>query len=652
MNVLTTCPFCGCGCGVVVQVEHQRVVAVFPQRAHPASKGTLCSKGWNGYQFIHHPQRITQPLIKENNVFKPVSWSRALGAVREGMERVRDRYGAAATGVIGSLKCTNEELYLLTRFSRTVLATPNLDTAMRLYQGPTVRAFLNQGRTAAATATFQDLSQADVILIIGANIKTQTARVGALVLQAARNGRAVILIDPHEQDFSGFCACHLRPKPSTDLHLLYAMMHEMIERGWLSATASGWLKTKERLSRFSAEAAAAVCAVEVKEIARAAEIWAKAKSGVIVYGNGLTQQTDGYQAVRALLDLAMMTDKIDKPGCGILPLFNPGNMQGSIDVGMAAELLPGHNFLSDESAAAHYAHIWNTALPREPGLTLQEMVDHAGGSIRSLYVVGENLHSTVARSERLQQLDFLVVQDLFMTETAQMAEVVLPACSFAEKEGTFTSMERRVQRLQRAISPLGESKPDYEIITLLANEWGAAWPMSTPAALFADLAAVLPLYQDMNYDSLQAPGGAIWSDQRGRLSKSLFSLAEPAAPAEPADTEFPFTLIVGRGRLHRHSGTLLEHSYTLAKEEPVAIVEIHTEDARALKLRSGWNVRIITRYGELVRQVVVTSAVVPGTLYAPLNRRGGQTLSLLSPGLDPVSKTPLMKSCRARLEAV
>jgi predicted molibdopterin-dependent oxidoreductase YjgC len=652
VNVLTTCPFCGCGCGVVVEVEYQRVVAVFPQRSHPGSKGTLCSKGWNGHQFIHHPERITQPLIKENNAFKPVSWARALHVAADGLQRIRDRYGAAATAVIGSLKCTNEELYLLTRFSRTVLETPNLDTAMRLYHSPTVRAFLNQGRPAAATVTFQDLSAAAVVLVIGAEPKFQNSRIGALLLEAARNGRTVILLDPHTQEHSIFYSQHLRLKPQTDLHLLYAVMHEILDRGWFASASTAWLKMKDSLSRFSCDAVAKVCGVAAKEISVLAERFATAKTGVIVYGNGLTQQANGVQCVRALLDLATMTDKIDKPGCGILPLFNPGNMQGSIDMGMAAELLPGHNFLTDEAAASHVSHMWKTKLPHEPGLTLQEMVDHAGSRVRAMYVVGENLMRSAMRPERLRQLDFLVVQDLFLTETAQAAHVVLPACSFAEKEGTVTSMERRVQRLNRAILPLGESKPDYEIITLLAKELGADWPLATPAALFAELAAAVPEYSGLNYNSFAAAGGAIWTDDRGKLSKSLFSLAEPAALVEPMDADFPFTLIIGRGRIHRHTGTLLERSFTLAKEEPQPVVEVHADDARAMKLRSGWNVLIRTRHGELVRQVVVSSAVAPGTIFIPLHEKGSHALSLLSPTLEPVSKIPLMKSCAARLEAV
>jgi predicted molibdopterin-dependent oxidoreductase YjgC len=269
-----------------------------------------------------------------------------------------------------------------------------------------------------------------------------------------------------------------------------------------------------------------------------------------------------------------------------------------------------------------------------------------------MYVVGENLMRSARRPERLRQLDFMVVQDLFMTETAQEAHVVLPACSFAEKEGTFTSMERRIQRLRRAIDPLGESKPDYEIITLLAKALGAEWPMATPAELFAELSAAVPQYAGAHYNTLSSAGGTIWFDDRGTGSKSLFSVAEPAAQTELTDQDFPYTLIIGRGRLHRHTGTLVERSFTLAKEEPVAVVEVHADDARAMKLRSGWNVRIRTRHGELIRQVLVSSAVAPGTLYVPLHAQGGYPLKLLSAVLDPVAKIPVMKSCAARLEAI
>ncbi|HPN33784.1 MAG TPA: molybdopterin-dependent oxidoreductase [bacterium] len=649
MNVPTVCPFCGCGCGLILEVEQNRVCAAFPQRSHPVSRGTLCIKGWNSHEFIHHPQRLTHPLIKKNGVFKQASWSQAIAFAAQGLQRVQERYGAHALGVVGSVKSTNEEQYLLARFSRSVLQTANLDTAMRLHASPTVRGLLPHWGYGAAGAAMTDLESAKAILIVGANPKAQSANLGSFILQAAKRGSRVLLIDSREQDHSRFYGQQIRPRPNTYLLILQAMLQTIISNGWqrpAAALSSGW---KEKLAAYSAERAAAAAGVTAQEIRSLTESFATAETAVIVYGDGITQHADGLACVHALWNLAVITGNLDKAGCGLLPLMNSNNMQGSIDMGMATELLPGHAFLTDRSAADHFSRIWNCSLPEEPGKTLPEMVRQAGTSLRALYVVGENLAASMAAAPALARLDFLVVQDLFLTETAQAAHVVLPACSFAEKEGTVTNLERRVQRIRKAIAPLGESKPDAEIITLLANKLGSAWPDRDALSWFGEMQNAHPAYGQLDVESVSHPGGAVWPVVRNGSRYAYAPIEAPTAPGDEPDAEFPFLLTMGPGRLHRMTGTLIQHSFTLEREEPFGLLEVNPEDAKALKCRSGSAVRIKTRQGEWVGQAAVTRAVLAGTLHLSVFDREGKALALLGTLMDPRTKIPL-KVCAARLE--
>ena len=649
MNVPTVCPFCGCGCGLILEVEQNRVCAAFPQRSHPVSRGTLCIKGWNSHEFIHHPQRLTHPLIKKDGALKQASWSQAIAFAAQGLQHVQERYGADAVGVVGSVKSTNEEQYQLARFSRSVLRTANLDTAMRLHAGPTVRGLLPHWGYGAAGAALTDVEKAAAILIVGANPKTQAANLGSFILQAAKKGSRVLLIDSREQDHSRFYSQQIRPRPDTYLLILQAMLQTIVSSGWQRPAAAiprGW---KEKLTAYPADRAAAAAGVTAQEVHALAESFAAAETAVIVYGDGITQQADGLACVHALWNLAVMTGNLDKPGCGLLPLMTSNNMQGSIDMGMAAELLPGHSFLTDRSAADHFSRLWQSPLPEEPGKTVPEMVQQAGESVHALYVVGENLATSMAAAPALARLDFLIVQDLFLTETAQAAHVVLPACSFAEKEGTFTNLERRVQRIRKAITPLGESKPDAEIIMMLANRLGSAWPDRDASSWFAEMQSAHPAYGQLDEVAVSHPGGAVWPVARAGSQYAYAPIDAPAATGDEPDAEFPFILTMGPGRLHRLTGTLIQHCYTLDREEPFSLVEMNPEDAKTLKCRSGSAVRIKTRHGEWVGQAAVTRTVLAGTLYLSVLDREGKALALAGTLLDPKTKIPL-RVCAARLE--
>ncbi len=654
---------------MLLEVEQGVVLAAAPQRDHPVSRGTLCIKGWNGHQIIHHPDRLTQPLLRINNRLKPVSWNKALSYAAERIAGVQKAHGRDALGVIGSLKTTNEASYLLGKLARSVLQTPHLDAPLRFDHAPSLRVLREQSGFANATAALADIEKAGVILVIGADAKAQNARAGSLLLQAAKRGVPVIQIDPRQQEHSRFFRLHLRLRPGTDLALINALSHILLAEGWQAPGVTGLAKLRDDgLDRFTPGYAESVCGVGQDELRTAAELIGKASSLLILFGTGITQQANGTANVRALWNLALLTGSIGREGGGLLPLLTSNNSQGAADSGLMSEWGPGQRDLREAEARRAIESAWGCSLPSQKGLTLQEMLDQAGGRIRGLYVVGENLAWSAPESAKtlaaFDKLDFLLVQELFLTETAARADLVLPAASFAEQEGSYTSLERRIQRVRRAIAPLKGCKPDLEIIQLLANALGAGWPVRKAEELFSEMQQFMPCYSGISWKSIGRPGGVLWpahtDDEECILYRKLigdrqgaFTEVTAGLPfGEEPDEEYPFSLITGRPLFHRRSGTLVTRSFTLDKEDPVATVEINTDDAKTLKLRSGWQVLVKTRRGEVRRTVIVTRAVPPGTLFLPIHHKDGLTQSLMPSMLEPESAIPQMKLCAAKLEMV
>ncbi|HNW58631.1 MAG TPA: molybdopterin-dependent oxidoreductase [bacterium] len=669
MKIQTTCPFCGCGCGMLLEVDQGVVLAAAPQKSHPVSRGTLCIKGWNGHQIIHHPHRLTHPLIKVQDHLEPVSWKKALAFAADKITALQQAHGRASLGVIGSVKTTNEASYLLGKLARAVLQTPHLDVPVRYDHAPSLRVLKEQSGYANATASLAEIEKAGAILVIGADAKAQSARAGSLLLQSARRGVAVVQIDPRQHEHSRFYRLQLQPHPGTDLALINALIRVILEEGWQAPGITGISRLREDgLDRFSPEYVESVCGIPHEQVKEAAALLGRASSLLILFGSGITQQANGTANVRALWNLALLTGNIGRAGGGLIPLLGSNNSQGAVDTGLMTEWGPGQRDLHEASARHPLESAWGCTLPAKPGLTLQEMLQHAGGRIRGLYVVGENLAWSApdcgVSAAALDKLDFLMVQDLFLTETAAKADVVLPAASFAEQEGSYTNLERRLQRVRPAIAPLGESRSDLEIIPMLASALGAAWPLRSAAEVFQEMQEVIPCYKNLTWQDLDQPGGVIWPAHHEAESNGLyrqllgdrqgaFTEVTAGAPfAEEPDEAYPFALFTGRPLFHRRSGTLVTRSFTLDKEDAVATVEVNNEDARALKLRSGWQVVVKTRRGQVRRTVVISRAVPPRTLFLPIHHRDGLTQSLMPSTLEPESGIPQMKLCAAKLEMV
>lgn len=669
MKIATTCPYCSCGCGMLLEVEEGRILAASPQKEHPVSQGTLCIKGWNGHQLIHHPQRLRRPLIRRDGRLGEVSWESALTFAAERIHQLQQRHGAAAMGVIGSVKTTNESSYLLGKLARSVLGTPNVDAAVRYDHAPSLRMLWEQTGYANGTAALLDIERAGAILLVGADAKAQHARAGSLLLGAARRGVPVVQIDPRQHEHTRFFTLHLQPRPGTDLALINAIIQHILQNNWQPPGLLGTARLhEEELERFTPAYAAAICAVPAEAVTQAAAILAQAPSMLILFGRGVTQQANAMANVRALWNLALLTGNIGRPGGGLIPLLDANNSQGAVDTGLLTEWGPGQRDLRKTVRRREIESVWGHPIPAEPGLSLQQMLDAAGDQIRGLYITGENLAWSAPDTSQavaaLQKLDFLMVQDLFLTETAELADVVLPAASFAEQEGTCTSLERRIQRLHRAIPPLRGCKTDHQIVQDLAARLGADWPAQTPAQTFAEMQQLLPCYAGISWRSLDKPGGMIWPAHRDDSACTLYrkmlgdrqgAFTEVTAGlpfCEEPDDEYPFALFTGRPLFHRRSGTMVSRSFTLDKEDPVALVEVNTDDARALKLRSGWTVLIKTRRGQVRRVVSISRAIPPKTLFLPIHHQDGLTQSLMPATIEPESAVPEMKLCAAKLEMV
>ncbi len=654
---------------MLLEVDQGVVLAAAPQKSHPVSRGTLCIKGWNGHQIIHHPQRLTQPLIRTKGRLTPVSWKKALDFAADRIAALQSDHGRASLGVVGSVKTTNEASYLLGKLARTVLQTPHLDLPVRYDHAPSLRVLKEQSGFGCATASLTGIEKAGAILLIGADPKAQQARAGSLLLQAAKRGVPVVEIDPRRHEHSRFFRLHLQPHPGSDLALINGIIRILLAEGRQAPGITGLARLREDgLERFTPGYVESVCGIPHEQVQEAAGVIGTAAPLLILFGSGLTQQANGTANVRALWNLALLTGSLGHEGGGILPLLASNNSQGAVDCGLMSEWGPGQRDLREPAARHELESAWGATLPAGPGLTLQAMLLDAGEAIRGLYITGENLlwsaPDSRATAAAFDKLEFLMVQECFLTETAARADVVLPAASFAEQEGTCTSLERRVQRVRPAIAPLGHSRTDLEIVQMLAAALGAAWPDQSPEQVFFEMQSLVPCYAGLSWGALEQPGGIIWpahrSDEESRLYRKLlgerqgaFTEVTAGAPfSEEADADYPFTLFTGRPLFHRRTGTLVTRSFTLDKEDPVATVEVNTDDAKALKLRSGWSVRIKTRRGEVRRTVVITRDVPPHTLFLPIHHQDGLTQSLMPSTMEPESGIPQMKVCAAKMEMV
>ncbi len=674
--VPTICPYCGVGCGLLLVVKDERVVGTRPWPENAMSGGSLCIKGWNAHEFIYNEDRLKRPLIRNGDSFREIDWEQAIKFVAKRLGEIRDKNGPDALAFVSSAKCTNEENYLLQRFARAVIGTNNIDHCARLCHASTVAGLAAAFGSGAMTNSALDIEEAKCIFIIGSDTMSQHPLIGARVMEAKGKGAQIILADPRRIQISKFADLHLKHKPGSDVALINGMMKCILEHGlenksFISKRTEDFDKLKKVLDALSLDEVEKITGVTREEIEKAALLYAKAEASCIIYSMGITQHTTGTDNVLSVANLAMLTGNIGRPGTGVNPLRGQNNVQGACDMGALPNVLPGYQAVTDSKVRGVIAKAWGVAgLPSRVGLTVTEMMPAAlEGRVKAMYIMGENPMVSEPDMNHVEQalksLDFLVVQDIFPTETTKFANIILPAASWAEKEGTVTGTDRRVQLLRKAIEPIGESKPDWEIICELAREMGAgnSFSFSSPAQIFEEIRKVTPSYAGMSFARLNQPSGLQWpcptEDHPGTtiLHTELFTRGKgkfhPVVykePAENPDDEFPFILTTGRVISQWHTRSMTGRSPTLNAEFPEGFVEINPEDAAKLGIKDKDLVEVSSRRDKIQTRARVTDKVTPGVVYMPFHYAEAPANKLTNPALDPIAKIPELKVCAVAIK--
>jgi formate dehydrogenase alpha subunit len=672
MRVKTTCPYCGVGCHLILHTVDGKVVAVSPGETGPG-EGKICIKGWSAHEFIHSEDRLKKPLIKENNEFREATWEEALTLITQRLRETQEKHGSDSIGFFSSAKATNEDNYMLQKLARATFNTNNVDHCARLCHSSTVTGLVNAFGSGAMTNSQEDLEESDVIFITGTNTSEQHPLISRRMIRANRKGTKLIIADPREIKLAEYASVYMQQKPGTDVALLNALMTVIIEENlhdlnFIESRTEGFDLFKEAVTHYSPEEAEKTTGVPAEKIREAAQIIGRAERASIFFSMGITQHTTGVDNVMSCANLALLTGNIGKPGTGVNPLRGQNNVQGACDVGALPNYLPGYQNPEDPETRRKFKEIWKLEPPGTKGLTLTEMMNMAGEEIKALLIVGENPMISDPNlnhvKKQLKKLDFLAVSELFMSETAELADVVLPACSYAEKDGTFTATDRRVQRVRKAIEPLGDSKPDWWIFQEIARKTGQDWGLSDPEEILEELAKVSPIYGGLSFErldeedlrwpcrDLKDPGTIIL--HQGRFSRGLgkFHPVKYMPPAEQTDGDYPFILTTGRLLFHWHTGTMTRRSGTLIDQVNEVEMEIHPEDAEKLSIIDGEKVRVSSRRGAIELKAKITPRIKPGTVFIPFHYAEAAANKLTNNALDSVAKIPEFKACAVKIEKI
>ncbi len=698
-TISCVCSYCGVGCRVRLHVAGGRVLSSSPDWEAPASHGLLCVKGRFGWAYLHHRDRLTRPLVRRallegsgrrgsaGSPLVETNWDTALDLVARGLVEARRAHGPEALGFLASAKCSNEENYLFQKLARQVFGTNNVDHCARLCHAPTVAALGEALGSGAMTNSMDDIvAGARCVFIIGSNTTEQHPVFGMRLRRAAKErGLPIVVADPRRIPIAESAALHLRLRPGTDLALLGALCQALIAGGWVdrefvAARTEGFEAFAESVGGCTPEWAEAITGVPAADIRRAARLLWEHRPGALLFAMGITQHTCGTDNAFACTNLQLLLGNLGMPGAGINPLRGQNNVQGACDMGALPAFLPGYQRVADSEARRRFEAAWGAPVPERPGLTVTEMVDGAlDGGIRALYMLGENAAMTdpdLGHVRRcLAACEFLVVQEIFPSETAGFAHVVLPAAAWAEKAGTYTSTERRVQLSPTAVSPPGEARPDWFIIAEVARRAGAlevrdvtaarfgGWEYAGPAAIMDELAALAPIYGGVSHARLGArglqwpcpspdhPGTPVLHVDRVARGRARFTPVAHRAPAEAPDADYPLVLTTGRVLEHYHGGTMTRRVAGLHWLVPEAFVEIHPEDARRSGVTDGGVARLRSRRGTVVARARVTEGIVPGTVFMPFHFAEAAANDLTHAALDPVAKIPEYKVCAVAVEA-
>jgi len=668
-KVQTICPYCGCGCSLYLSTRDQKIIGVSSCPENSVNGISLCVKGRYGFDFVHHQDRLKTPLIKRAGEFTPATWDEALDLVASKLSS----YKADELAVISSAKCTNEENYIAQKFARAILSTNNVDHCARLCHAPTVAGLVQSFGSGAMTNSMAEIGDASCILAIGTNTTEAHPIIALEIKRAVDKGAKLIVANPREIDLVRWSHLWLQQQPGSDVALLMGMAKVIVDEGlvdkaFIDERCENLDAFKKSLEGFDLDFVERTTGVPKDKIAEAARVYATDRPSSILYAMGITQHSHGTDNVIATANLAMLTGNIGKPSTGVNPLRGQNNVQGACDMGALPNVYPGYQAIADDNIRAKFEQAWCCSLNPTPGLPITEMINAAyRGEIKAIYLIGENPllsePDITHAKEALEKLEFLVVQDIFLSETAELADVVLPGTSFAEKDGTFTNTERRVQRVRKAIEPIGDSKPDWQITCQLGRGMGGkGFDFEHPSQIMDEIASLTPSYGGISYQRLEDgglqwpcptpehPGTPILHSQQFTRGKGRFIPLEYKPPMELPDKEYPLILTTGRSLYHFHTGTLTRKVEGLNVLKKEGEVEINPRDASKLGIADGEMVKVISRRGEVVARAKLTEVSPVGVVFMTFHFAESPANLLTNPALDPVAKIPEYKVCAVRVE--
>jgi formate dehydrogenase major subunit len=685
----SVCPYCGVGCQLTYHVKGNTILYV-QGRDGPANSSRLCVKGRYGFDYVQHKHRLTTPLVRRpgvqkhkdfvvdpdewSRVFREASWEEALSLAGGGLRRIRDAHGKRSLAGFGSAKGTNEEAYLFQKLVRTGFGSNNVDHCTRLCHASSVAALMEGINSGAVSNQVRDVAKAEVIFLIGANPTVNHPVAATWMKNAIKAGTKLILADPRQSDLSRHATCYLQFNPDTDVALLNAMLHVIVEEGLVNDAfvrdrTSGYEALADNVKKFAPEAMAPICGIDAETIRKAARLYATSRASIIMWGMGISQHVHGTDNARCLIALALSTGQIGKPGAGLHPLRGQNNVQGASDSGLIPMFYPDYQRVATPEARRRFETLWGTTLDPDPGLTVVEIMDAATKrQIRGMYIMGENPAMSDPdvdhAREALASLDHLVVQDIFLTETAYLADVVLPATAWPEKIGTVTNTDRMVQLGRKAIEPPGQSRPDLWIINEMARGLGLDWQYSHPREVFEEMRTCMASIAGITWERLERESSVTYPClQEGDPGQPIvfttsfptpsgrgrFVPADLISAAERPDDQYPIVLITGRQLEHWHTGAMSRRAAVLDHIEPEPVASVHPLDLDELGVKQGGTLTIASRRGTISLYARADEGMPRGSVFVPFCYYEAAANMLTNPVLDPFGKIPEFKYCAVRV---
>ena len=673
----TVCTYCGVGCSFEMWTKGRDILKVEPNIAAPANGISTCIKGKFGWDFINSPERLTTPLIREGEQFRAASWPEALGLIARRLSDIKAAHGPDSIGLIASSKCTNEEAYLVQKLARAVIGTNNVDNCSRYCQAPATTGLFRTVGYGGDSGSITDIGKADLVLIVGSNTAESHPVIATRIKRAHKlRGQKLVVVDLRKHEMAERADLFLRPHPGTDMVWLSAITKYILDNGladeeFLDARVAGLDEYRASLAPFTLEFAARVTTIPESELERLARMIAASTGVCALWAMGVTQHTGGSDTSTAISNLLLVTGNYGRPGTGGYPMRGHNNVQGTSDFGALPNAFPAYENVADDAVRRRYEQGWGVPLPTNPGLDNHEMVDAIRkGTLKAMYVIGEDMSLVDSNAgyvmQEFEDLDFFVVQDLFLTRTARFADVVLPASPSLEKEGTFTNTERRIQRLSQVMDPLGDSRPDWWILRELARALGADWHYDHPAEIMHEAAGLAPMFAGVTYERLEGWGSLQWPVAADGTDSPLlytedFALPGGKAhlypiewidPSEEPDVQYDLHLNNGRLLEHFHEGNLTYKSDGIRDKVPTTFVEVSPALAAARGLTDGTLVRLISRRGALKVPVLITDRVQTNELYMPMNSTDEPINILTSNLTDRATHTPAFKEVAVRMEII